>query len=160
LFATDEDFRAVYVASGGNPVQALVTEFSTLLDEAGPIIAKDVVQEATQSEILVGAKYGRITQVQPGERFVRVAAKPEELNFSFKSPGGARAGTYAFPEEVFAKIGEDPKALQDFGDLPKIPAYYRAFTPPPGTAIQRGIVPGGQFGGRGGVPEVFFPEEF
>ena len=25
---------------------------------------------------------------------------------------------------------------------------------------QRGVVPGGQFGGTGGAPEVFFPEGF
>jgi hypothetical protein len=29
-----------------------------------------------------------------------------------------------------------------------------------GTPIQRGLVPGGEFGGRGGVPEVYFPEGF
>ncbi|HTS04333.1 MAG TPA: RHS repeat-associated core domain-containing protein [Candidatus Eisenbacteria bacterium] len=161
LFATDEDFRAVYVASGGNPAQALATEFSTLLDEAGPTIAKDVVQDAATTDLSVGAKFARTDVVKPGERFVRVAATPQSLRFSFKSPGGATAGTYAFPEDVFQKIGQDPAALKDYGDLPGAPpVYYRVFEPPPGTTIQRGIVPGGQYGGRGGVPEVFFPEDF
>lgn len=92
---------------------------------------------------------------------MRVAATSEALNFSFKSPGGALARTYAFPEDVFQKIGQDPAALQDFGDLPGAPPiYYRVFSPPRGTIIQLGIVPGGQYGGRGGVPEVYFPDEF
>lgn len=77
------------------------------------------------------------------------------------APGGATAGTYAFPEEVFQKIGQDPATLKDLGDIPgPLPVCYRVFSPPPGTTIQRGIVPGGEFGGRGGVPEVFFPEDF
>ena len=102
LLIGDAEFRAVFVASGGNPA-ALAAEFSTLLDEAGPTIAKEVVEEVAEAQELVGARFARVTTVQPGERFVRVAAKPEQLNFSFKSPGGVRAGTYAFPEEVFAK---------------------------------------------------------
>ncbi len=32
--------------------------------------------------------------------------------------------------------------------------------PPAGTPVQRGIVPGGEFWGQGGVPEVIFPEGF
>lgn len=161
LFVADEDFRAFYVASGGNPAQALAAEFTTLLDEAGAAIAKDVVQDAATTDLSIGAKFAKTDVVKPGERFVRVAASPEALNFSFKSPGGALARTYAFPEDVFQKIGQDPATLQDFGDIPgPPPVYYRVFSPPPGTPIQRGIVPGLQYGGRGGVPEVYFPNEF
>jgi hypothetical protein len=66
-----------------------------------------------------------------------------------------------FPEEVFQKIGQDPATLKDLGDIPgPPPVYYRVFSPPPGTTIQRGIVPGGEFGGRGGVPGVFSLEDF
>ncbi len=152
----------MYLASGNNPAEALATEFSTLLDEAGATVAKEVVENvATDEYLAVGAKFARTDAVKPGERFVRVASAPEYLNFSFKSPGGALAQTYAFPEDVFQEIGQDPAALQDSGDLPgDPPVYYRVLTPPPGTAIQRGIVPGSQYGGRGGVPEVYFPEEF
>lgn len=48
------------------------------------------------------------------------------------------------------------------GDLPgeESPTVYRTLEPPAGTPIQRGIVPGGEFGRRGGIPEVFFPEGF
>ena len=108
LFASDEDFRAVYVASGGNPAQALATEFSTLLDEAGAAIAKDVVQDAATTGLSLGAKFARTDVVKPGERFVRVAATPETLNFSFKSPGGALARTYAFPKTFSRRSAKTP----------------------------------------------------
>ena len=91
---------------------------------------------------------------------MRVGAKPSELNFSFQAPTGVTPRTYAFPEETFRAIGENPLKLKDLGDLPKVPQYYRILEPPPGTPIQRGIVPGGQFGGSGGVPEVLFPEGY
>jgi hypothetical protein len=66
-----------------------------------------------------------------------------------------------FQESTFEKIGTDPAALKNFGDLPgEPPQVYRVLEPPPGTPIQRGIVPGGQFGGEGQVPEVYFPEGF
>ena len=52
-------------------------------------------------------------------------------------------------------------ALKNFGDLPgEPPTVFRTLEPPPGTPIQQGIVPGGEFGGLGGVPEVFFPAGF
>jgi hypothetical protein len=74
---------------------------------------------------------------------------------------GVQPGTYAFPEAAFNAIGQDPAALKNFGDLPgKPPQYYRIIKPSPGTPIQRGIVPGGQFGGVGGVQEVIFPKGF
>ena len=96
-----------------------------------------------------------------GERFVRVGANPRNLKFSFDSPGGVAPGTYAFPESTFNSIGRNPAALKNFGDLPgSAPQYFRIIEPPPGTAIQRGIVPGGEFGGVGRVPEVIFPKGF
>jgi hypothetical protein len=95
-----------------------------------------------------------------GETFVRVGASPVNLKFG-ATPGGIQPGTYAFPEATFNAIGEDPAALKNFGDLPGAPPqYYRILSPPAGTPIQRGIVPGGQFGGVGGVPEIIFPNGF
>jgi hypothetical protein len=95
----------------------------------------------------------------PGERFVRVGKGPENLKFTFETPGGTQPGTFAFPEQTFNQIGRGPQALKNFGDLPGTPPqYFRILEPPPGTPIQRGIVPGGQYGGQGGVPEVFFPK--
>jgi RHS repeat-associated protein len=108
-----------------------------------------------------GARDAAVTSTAQGERFVRVGAKPENLNMTFEHAGGTRAGTYAFPEKTYNAIGHDPALLKDFGDLPgSLPNYSRLLEPPAGTPIQRGIVPGGEFGGRGGVPEVFFPEGF
>mgnify|MGYP001585058659 FL=1 len=89
-----------------------------------------------------------------------MAPTPEKLRLTFEWPGGTLPKTYAFPEETFKLIGENPKALKYFGDLPELPKYYRILEPPTGTPIQRGIVPGGDFGGRGGVPEVIFPKGF
>ena len=96
-----------------------------------------------------------------GERFVRVGAGPQNLKFTFETPGGVLPGTYAFPEATFKSIGNNPTALKNLGDLPgTAPQYYRILEPPVGTAIQRGIVPGGQYGGVGGVEEVIFPRGF
>jgi RHS repeat-associated protein len=107
------------------------------------------------------ARNAPIEYTKPGERFVRVGSKAENLKFTFEKPGGVPKGTYAFPEETFNLIGKDPTRLKDLGDLPGAePYFYRSLEPPPGTPIQRGIVPGGEFGGRGGVPEVMFPEGF
>lgn len=111
--------------------------------------------------VSTGARGAPVEFTQPGETFVRVGASPENLNFTFNTPGGVRGGTYAFPESTFNEIGPDPAALKNFGDLPgEPPSVFRSLAPPPGTPIQRGIVPGGEFGGAGGVPEVFFPEGF
>jgi RHS repeat-associated protein len=96
-----------------------------------------------------------------GETFVRVGAGPQNLKFGSTSLSGAQPGTYAFPEATFNSIGQNPAALKNFGDLPgAAPQYFRVLQPPAGTPIQRGIVPGGQFGGAGGVPEVIFPKGF
>lgn len=90
-----------------------------------------------------------------------MGAEPRNLNFTFETPGGVRAKTFAFPEETFNEIGNNPLKLKDLGDLPgQPPSVYRVLEPPPGTPIQRGTVPGGQYGGTGGAPEVFFPEGF
>jgi RHS repeat-associated protein len=107
------------------------------------------------------ARSAPIEYTKSGERFVRVGNKAENLKFTFENPGGTQKGTYAFPEETFNKIGRDPAKLKDLGDLPGAePNYYRILEPPAGTPIQRGTVPGGEFGGRGRVPEVIFPEGF
>ncbi|MBK8402495.1 MAG: hypothetical protein IPL29_16060 [Propionivibrio sp.] len=108
-----------------------------------------------------GAMDAAVGFTKPGETFVRVGALPENLKFTFETPGGVQPGTYAFPQETFYKIGSDPAALKNFGDLPGVaPKYFRVLEPPVGTPIQRGIVPGGEFGGVGGVPEVRFPRGF
>ena len=96
-----------------------------------------------------------------GETFVRVGAAPRNLKFGSTSLSGAQPGTYAFPQATFNTIGQNPASLKSFGDLPgAAPQDDRILQPPPGTPIQRGIVPGGQFGGVGGVPEVIFPKGF
>jgi hypothetical protein len=110
---------------------------------------------------VVAAVDAPIGFTRAGERFVRVGATPRNLNFTFGTPGGVRAGTHAFPEETFLQIGENPLKLRDLGDLPgELPTVYRVLEPPAGTPIQRGVVPGGQHGGMGGVLEVYFPEGF
>ncbi len=96
-----------------------------------------------------------------GETFVRVGARPQNLKFGSTSLSGAQPGTYAFPQATFDAIGQNPAALKNFGDLPGVaPQYFRTLSPPAGTPIQRGIVPGGQYGGVGGVEEVIFPKGF
>jgi hypothetical protein len=96
-----------------------------------------------------------------GETFIRAGAAPRNLKFGSTSLSGAQPGTYAFPEATFNSIGQSPAALKNFGDLPgAVPQYFRTLSPPAGTPIQRGIVPGGEFGGVGGVPEVIFPKGF
>jgi len=108
-----------------------------------------------------GAINAPVEFTKPGETFIRVSANPQGLNFSFRSPGGAQAGTYAFPEDQFLKFQNNPLTIKYFGDLPGAPpSIYGRITPPSGTPIQRGIVPGGQFGGSGGAQEVYFPDEF
>ena len=106
-----------------------------------------------------GAKFQPRGITAVGERFVRVAATPERLNFTFDKSSGALPGTFAIPEATFKTIGHDPTALKNLLDLPgAAPVYFRVLEPSAGTTIQRGIVPGGEFGGVGRVPEVLFPE--
>jgi hypothetical protein len=88
---------------------------------------------------------------QAGETFVRVGAS--------EASTGVRAGSYAMPEATFNALGRDPAVLKNALDLPgSAPQYFRYIRPPAGTPIQRGIVPGGEFGGVGGHPEVIFPK--
>jgi hypothetical protein len=62
---------------------------------------------------VVAAVDAPIGFTRAGERFVRVGATPRNLNFTFGTPGGVRAGTHAFPEETFLQIGENPLKLRD-----------------------------------------------
>ncbi len=48
---------------------------------------------------------------KPGERFVRVGAKPENLKLTFENPGGTQSGTCAFPESTLNEIGVNPARL-------------------------------------------------
>jgi len=108
-----------------------------------------------------GAEDAPIEFTKPGEEFVRVGKRPENLKVTFKNPGGTQGGTFAFPKKTFEKIGRDPKKLKNLGDLPGgEPAVFRTIKPPANTKIKRGIVPGGKFGGKGGADEVLFPDEF
>lgn len=118
--------------------------------------------EAGAARAAAGARSAAVEYTQEGELFVRVGSSPRYLKWTFESPGGVRPGTYAFPKETFDAIGPDAAALKNLGDLPdpELPLAYRLLEPPAGTPIQRGIVPGGEFGGEGGVPEVKFPEGF
>ena len=97
-----------------------------------------------------GAAVRTPEMTKAGEVFVRVAAT-EEGTF-------VRPGSYAIPESVFRELGQDLKLLKNALDLPGgEPLFYRYVYPSVGTPIKRGIVPGGEFGGVGGYPEVIFP---
>ncbi len=148
-------------ASALSKVASLPKSLSTAEEAAnvaGVSVPKELLPPAAEA---VGAAEAPVGPTVAGERFVRVGAGPANLRFTFETPGGAQPGTYAFPESTFNQIGQNPAALKNFGDLPGTPPqYFRILEPPPGTPIQRGIVPGGQFGGVGGVPEVLFPEGF
>lgn len=88
---------------------------------------------------------------QAGEVFVRVGAT--------EASTAVRAGSYAMPESTFNLLGRDPGVLKNALDLPgSAPQYFRYIRPPVGTPIQRGLVPGGEYGGVGGFPEVIFPK--
>ena len=129
----------------------------TAIASAGLGLA-DVGEVGADVAANVGARDAAVGVTEAGEQFVRVGASAENLNWTFDGAGGTSAGTFAFPEDTFAQIGNDPEALKNLGDLPgEPPSVYRILEPPAGTPIQRGIVPGGQFGGEGGVPEVYFP---
>ena len=112
-------------------------------------------QTATQLEFAFarGASVQTPAVTRAGEVFVRVGAT--------EASTAVRAGSYAMPEATFNALGRNPAVLQNALDLPgAAPQYYRYVYPPAGTPIQRGIVPGGQFGGAGGYPEVIFPKGF
>jgi RHS repeat-associated protein len=109
-----------------------------------------------------GAKDADLDYTTWGEIFVRVGHGLGNLKFPPGRWFGAQAGTYAFPLLTFLQIGWNPALLKDLGDLPdpRLPRRFRLLLPPPCTPIKRGIVPGGENGGRGGVPEVLFPYGF
>jgi hypothetical protein len=126
---------------------------------AAPAASGDAVQ--LEFPFANGASVQTPGVTQAGETFVRVGAAPQNLTFGSTSLSGAQPGTYAFPQATFDAIGQDPAVLQNLGDLPgSAPQYYRTLQPPAGTPIQRGTVPGGQFGGAGGAQEVIFPSGF
>ncbi len=110
----------------------------------------------------VGARDAAAEATTQGQRFVRLGARPQNLKWTFEHPGGAGPGTYAVPEDYFNSISHEPAFLKDIFDLPdtSLPQYFRILEPPTGTPIQYGTVPGGEFGGSGGAPEVFFPKGF
>ncbi len=119
--------------------------------------------ELVRPRIIVGevrAMNAPLDHTQSGETFIRAASSAEKLRFSFKSPGGTLGQTHAFPKNQFLKFNNDPQIMRNLGDLPGAPTVYREISPPPGTPIQRGIVPGGEYGGDGGAQEVYFPEDF
>jgi RHS repeat-associated protein len=108
-----------------------------------------------------GASIQTPVLTKEGETFVRVGAKPQNLKFGLTSLSGVQPGTYAFPQATFDAIGTNPIMLKNVGDLPgAAPQYFRTLSPPPGIPIQRGIVPGGEYGGIGGIEEVIFPKGF
>jgi RHS repeat-associated protein len=117
---------------------------------------------AAEAAAGVGARDAVVEATTEGQRFVRIGARPQNLKWTFEHPGGTAPGTYAVPEEYFNSISHDPAFLKDIFDLPdsSLPQYFRILEPPAGTPIQYGTVPGGEFGGSGGAPEVFFPKGF
>lgn len=127
----------------------------------GRSIIEDTIPAGRRLMVKPGAINAPMEYTKPGETFIRVSDNPAGLKFSFRSPGGAHAKTSAFPEEQFRKFNNDRHLMKYFGDLPGgPPTMYGRFTPPPGTPIKRGTVPGNQFGGAGGAQEVYFPDEF
>jgi RHS repeat-associated protein len=148
------------VAAGGVGVFNWATApAATAPTAAAPAASGDAVQ--LEFPFANGASVQTPGVTQAGETFVRVGAAPQNLKFGSTSLSGAQPGTYAFPQATFDAIGQDPAVLQNLGDLPgSAPQYYRTLQPPAGTPIQRGTVPGGQFGGAGGAQEVIFPSGF
>ena len=108
-----------------------------------------------------GARDAATTFTTEGEVFIRVGAQPKNLKMTVDGNTGTLPGTFAFPKTTFDAIGRNPVKIKDLGDLPgSAPQYFRELRPPFSTPIKRGTVPGGEFGGKGGVPEVLFPEGF
>ena len=106
-----------------------------------------------------GAKNAPLDWTGKGEMFARVSATIPGLKIS--STGGFLAGTFAFPLQTYLGIGWNPALLKDLGDLPgPLPKFLQITEAPECIPIRRGIVPGNEFGGRGGIPEVLFPFGF
>lgn len=78
----------------------------------GPTLGEDTIPAGRRLMVRPGAIDAPLDYTKPGETFIRVADNPAGLKFSFKSPGGAQARTYAFPEEQFRN---------SFGSLTTIP---------------------------------------
>jgi RHS repeat-associated protein len=170
--------NSAMIAVSMNPELALVqitllgrlgTSARSFVMTAGEVMAEGqgyaVAPALTETQLEFAFARGAAVQTPgmtlEGETFIRVGARPVNLKFG-ATEGGAQPGTYAFPEATFNAIGEDPALLKDLGDLPdpRLPQYYRTLRPPAGTAIQRGVVPGGENGGIGGAEEVVFPDGF
>jgi RHS repeat-associated protein len=106
-----------------------------------------------------GAKDAALDWTGKGEVFARVSATIPGLKIS--PTGGFLAGAYAFPLQTYLNIGWNPALLKDLGDLPgPLPKFLHIAEAPECIPIRRGIVPGGEFGGTGGIPEVLFPFGF
>ncbi len=146
----------------GDPLHVCVGVVNSLTIAASVMdLGLGLAMLAPKAAVRIGAREAALSLTRPGEQFVRVGATAQDLKFTFLTPGGVAARTYAFPLETFSKIGMNPVALKNLGDLPgALPSVYRILEPPAGTIIQRGVVPGGVFGGVGRVPEVFFPVGF
>ena len=106
------------------------------------------------------AKNAPLDWTGPGEVFVRVASSIPKLKIS--PTGGFLAGTYTFPLWGYLLVGWNPALLKDLGDLPdpELPKHMHVAEAPECIPIRRGFVPGGEFGGRGGLPEAIFPFGF
>ncbi len=108
-------------ATSSGPGNALVGAVGGVA-AAGIRVAVAAVGELVTADVVaaegVGAIDAPVGLTQEGETFVRVGAGPENLKFTFDTPGGTQPGTYAFPEGTFNEIGPNPEALKNFGDLP------------------------------------------
>jgi len=135
-----------------------------------------------QGEIVGDAMLTAISMLAPGAKFGAVSSAgttATQMEFAFargaavQTPGVTTAGEvfvrvgatkastaavgYATPLATFKAIGRNSSALKNALDLPgPAPKYFRYIRPRAGTPIQRGIVPGGEYGGQGGVDEVIF----
>ncbi len=146
---------------GPRGISKLTDNAARLAEVECKVVAKGTTYTQLEFPFARGASVQTPGVTTAGETFVRVGAAPQNLKFGSTSLSGAQPGTYAFPQATFDAIGQNPAALKNFGDLPgSAPQYFRTLSPPPGTPIQRGIVPGGQYGGVGGVEEVIFPSGF
>ena len=95
-----------------------------------------------------------------GETFVRVGAGPQNLKFRrHRSVGRNREPMLSRRRRLmlWTRPGSAKESRRPAWCSAR---YYRILQPPAGTPIQRGIVPGGQFGGVGGAQEVIFPKGF
>lgn len=105
------------------------------------------------------ARHAETGVTEEGEQFVRIAAKTKGLKLT--PSGGVEPGTYAFPKSSFMQLLASPEGVKSLGDVPGgKQSVFSVLSPPAGTPIKRGTVPGGEFGGVGGAPEAIFPQGF